>query len=80
MAKVVVTGPSGHLGTCLLPKLIESGQQVRAVCFGPTPSLDGLNVERVTGDVRDPDSLHRAFEGQDFLIHLESCPQTVFPL
>ena len=33
-------------------------------------SLDGLDIERVPGDVRDRESLRRAFEGADVVFHL----------
>lgn len=37
-----------------------------------TKPLDGLDVEIVRGDVRDPDSLDRAFAGADTVYHLAS--------
>jgi dihydroflavonol-4-reductase len=68
--KVVVTGPSGHVGTALVTELVKRGHQVRAVCFDEAHSLDGLDIERVEGDVLDRDSLRAAFEGQEWLFHL----------
>ena len=68
--RVVVTGPTGHIGRCLVGRLLDRGFRVRAVCFGDVTSLTGLDIERVPGDVRDLDSLRAAFEGQDVLAHL----------
>ncbi|MEM7535961.1 MAG: NAD-dependent epimerase/dehydratase family protein [Chloroflexota bacterium] len=67
---VVVTGASGHVGTCLVHKLLEVGHQVRVVNFEPAPHLDTLDIEEVTGDVRDIHSLRTAFVNQDVLLHL----------
>jgi dihydroflavonol-4-reductase len=47
------------------------GERVRALVRDPDPpSLRGLDVERVPGDVRDLPSLRRAFAGADVLYHL----------
>lgn len=68
--RLVVTGASGHLGACLTPRLVAKGFKVRAVCYGPAPILDALDVEQCQGDVRDIESLRKAFEGQEALIHM----------
>jgi len=60
--KALVLGATGFLGSNLVRTLLAHGQQVR-VLVRPTSStrtLDGLNVERVLGDLRDPDSLAHA--------------------
>ncbi len=66
----VVTGASGHLGNTIVRMLIEQGLPVRAALrrLDP-PSLDGLPVERVHGDLLDRASLERAFAGADRVIH-----------
>lgn len=68
--KAVVTGPTGHVGTALVVELVNQGHQVRAVCYDDARSLDGLDIERVEGNVLDRESLRAAFEGQDWLFHL----------
>jgi dihydroflavonol-4-reductase len=67
---IAVTGPTGHVGPCLIPELLEHGHRVRAVVYGDASVLDGLDVEKVPGDVRDLDSMRAAFAGQDIVIHL----------
>lgn len=49
--------------------LSENGHQVRALCR-PGSHLRELDVERVTGDLRDPSSLTRAVDGCQFLFHV----------
>lgn len=67
---VVITGGSGHIGACLIPRMLAKGWRVRALRHGPSPILDGPGVEARDGDVRDLDSLRAAFEGQEVLIHM----------
>ncbi len=64
-----ITGASGHVGGVLARALLERGHRVRALVRGTAPSLDGLDIERVPGDVRDPASLARAFAGVDVVAH-----------
>lgn len=68
--KVVVTGATGHVGANLVRKLLERGDQVRVLVRQDTRAIDGLDVERVAGDVLDPASLERAFEGAERVYHL----------
>lgn len=67
---VVVTGASGHIGANLVRALLERGDAVRAVVHRDSLSLQGLNVELVGGDVCDPVSLRRCFDGADTVYHL----------
>lgn len=67
---VAVTGAYGLVGTNLVRSLIDLGAKVRAVDIARGPSLDGLDVEYQKADVLDPESLSRAFEGVEVVIHL----------
>jgi len=67
---VVVTGASGHVGANLIRALLAAGRPVRAMIHRERLGLDGLDIELVNGDVRDPDSLRRAFDGAELIIHL----------
>lgn len=49
--------------------LTEQGQRVRALCR-PTSEIRELDVERITGDLRDAASLSRAVEGCDRVYHV----------
>jgi dihydroflavonol-4-reductase len=71
MAVVVVTGASGHVGASFVRALVARGDRVRALLRTPDPeSLRGVDVERVVGDVRDRESLLRAFAGAEIVVHL----------
>jgi len=68
---IVITGATGHLGNVLVRKLVNMNKKVRVLILPgeDIASLEGLEVEKVEGDVRVPDSLRRAFEGADIVYH-----------
>ena len=68
---IVITGATGHLGNVLVRKLVSMNKKVRALILPgeDIASLEGLEVEKVEGDVRVPDSLRKAFEGADIVYH-----------
>ncbi len=68
----LVTGATGHIGNVLIRKLLERGERVRALVWRgeDTSSLDGLDVERIEGDVLDPESLRLALRGVETVYHL----------
>lgn len=69
---VLVTGASGHLGSNLVRALLADGQAVRVLyqARADNRSLDGLDIEKVEGDLRDPESLRRAVAGVARVFHV----------
>lgn len=73
MPTALVTGGAGFIGSTLTRLLLERGYAVRVyddLSSGSRDHLTGLDVELVTGDVRDLDSLQRACAGADTMFHL----------
>jgi hopanoid-associated sugar epimerase len=70
--KTFVTGGSGHVGANLVRELLARGVAVKALVRPQSDNsgLDGLDLERVVGDLRDPDSLARGLKGCDRLYHV----------
>ena len=68
----LVTGGAGHLGNVLVRELLARGERVRVLVLPgeDTRSLEGIDVERVEGNILDRDSLSRAMEGVDVVFHL----------
>jgi len=62
---VLVTGGSGHLGANLVRRLLDEGQAVRVLVRGDSDNraLDGLDVERAWGDLRDARATREAVRG-----------------
>src|SRR4030066_239919 len=67
---VAITGATGHIGANLVRALIDKGTPTRCLVHVNCRAIDGLNIEKVQGDIRDLDSLCRAFEGIDVVYHL----------
>jgi dihydroflavonol-4-reductase len=72
MAKVLVTGASGFIGSHLASALIARGDEVTCL-VQKTSQIEGLNrlgLRLVCGDVTQPESLAPAVAGQDIVYHL----------
>jgi dihydroflavonol-4-reductase len=65
----LVTGASGFLGWHVARVLTERGHRVRALCR-PASRIRELDVEPVTGDLCDPESLARAVAGCELVFHV----------
>jgi dihydroflavonol-4-reductase len=69
--KTLVTGGTGFVGRAVVEELLAAGREVRVLARNPDhPALAGLAVEVAPGDLRDPDSLHRALTGCTRLFHV----------
>ena len=77
---VLVTGADGFIGSHLTEELVKKGERVKAFCyynsFGSWGWLDTLppeiknEIEVFMGDIRDPNGVRTAMEGQDVVYHL----------
>jgi 2-alkyl-3-oxoalkanoate reductase len=67
-----ITGATGFVGSHLVRAASTAGWTVRALVrrTSDTSELDQLGVERVVGDLDDPDALQSAFAGADVVYHL----------
>jgi len=69
MKPALVTGASGFLGWHVARVLLKRGYAVRAL-LRPGSEISGLDVEPVSGDLRDPQSLARAVAGCGLVFHV----------
>jgi len=69
MKPTLVTGASGFLGWHVTRLLVERGHRVRAL-VRPASKIRELDVEQVTGDLRDACSLERAVAGCGMVFHV----------
>jgi len=76
MAKILVTGGAGYIGSILVPELLRAGHEVTVIdnfMYGQAPLLDVCNFETlklVRGDARDEELLKKHIAGKDFIIPL----------
>ena len=68
----LVTGATGHIGNVLVRQLLERGERVRALILPgeDTTPIEGLEVEKVEGDVLDFPAVQAALRGVDHVFHL----------
>ncbi|MCA9420860.1 MAG: NAD-dependent epimerase/dehydratase family protein, partial [Nitrospira sp.] len=69
--KSLVIGGTGQLGANVVRALLERGDQVRVLhrSTSNTFSIDGLDIERVVGDLNDGEALRLGCEGMDVVYH-----------
>jgi uncharacterized protein len=65
--KVLVFGASGVIGRAITSELLERGHTVTAASRSGAP-VEGLVVQTVTGDARDPGAVARLAAGQDAVV------------
>lgn len=69
MAKCVMTGATGHVGYALLLELLANGDDTTILIRKDIDIFDGLDCKKVFGDVTNPESLEKAFEGAEVVYH-----------
>ncbi len=83
--RVLVTGGAGFIGSHLVRRLVEEGDDVRVLDDLSTGKRENLlevadSVELVEGDLRDPSALGRAVAGCECVFHeaaLPSVPRSI---
>jgi UDP-glucose 4-epimerase len=73
MARVLVTGGAGFIGSNLVRGLLERGDEVRVLdnfSTGNRANLEGLDVEIVEGELRSYERVHNAVRTTEVVYHL----------
>ena len=78
-APVFLTGAAGHVGANLMHRLLEDGVRVRVLLReeDDNGALEGLDVERVFGDIRDLDAMRRSIAGCQGVYHVAAKISTI---
>lgn len=79
MAKYLVTGAAGFIGSSLVRALLERGEEVRGVDNFSTGRRENLSavlqqIDFREADILDLDAMHNACEGVDYVLHQAAIP------
>ncbi len=76
---VFVTGAAGHVGANLVRRLLDDGVRVRVLLRRGenNESVEGLDVERVYGDIRDLNATREALAGCHGVYHTAAMVSTI---
>src|SRR5262249_42614365 len=69
LLKVLVTGGNGFIGSHLAEKLTEQGDTVSLLDLRFNSNSEGLQCDRIRGDVRDYPTVRDAIDGKDAIFH-----------
>ncbi len=77
MAKILITGGAGFIGSNLTDTLIEKGHEVFVIDNLSTGKKENINPKAkfFNLDLRDFEKIKPAFEGVDFVFHLAALPR-----
>src|SRR4051812_48754639 len=73
MAKVLVTGGAGFIGSNLVRALLDRGDEVRVLdnfSTGNRGNLEDVDVDIVEGELRSYERVHNAVRGTEIVFHL----------
>lgn len=85
MARYLVTGGAGFIGSNIVEELVRRKQRVRVLDNFITGKIENIKpfmgrIELIKGDIRDRKTLKRALKGVDYVLHqaaLRSVPKSV---
>ncbi|HII00741.1 TPA: SDR family NAD(P)-dependent oxidoreductase [Methanosarcinaceae archaeon] len=79
--KILVTGGAGFIGSHLVDRLVEDGNEVVVLDNFSSGSMDFIeqhlkkpNFELINGDILDTEQLERTLSGIDFVFHVAANP------
>lgn len=73
-AKVLVTGGGGFLGSAIVKRLVDRGDEVRSLARNKYDGLAELGVDQIQGDISDAAIVAQACEGRDIVFHVAAKP------
>jgi UDP-glucose 4-epimerase len=79
MARYLVTGGAGFIGSHIVEELLKRGEKVRIIDNLSTGKIDNIKdflseVEFLEGDLKDINKVREAVEGVDYVLHQAAIP------
>ena len=72
--KVLVTGGGGFLGSAIVRRLIERGDQVCSLARNHYRELEQLGVDQIQGDISNSETVAKACRNRDIVYHVAAKP------
>jgi len=69
---ISITGGGGHLGFCLIDKLLQKGFFVKALYYSYLPNIIHSNLTWVNGNITNAESINNLIENCSTIIHCAS--------
>ncbi|MBQ9507379.1 MAG: NAD-dependent epimerase/dehydratase family protein [Clostridia bacterium] len=66
----VITGGTGYVGLALVKYLVGRGEKVRLLLLDDHPCLEGIDCEKLYGNICNPDDLEKAFADAETVYHI----------
>ena len=78
--RVFVTGASGHIGSAVVPELIQAGHEVTGLARSDTSAaaVQAMGADVRRGELSDPAGLREAAADADAVVHLAFDHETMF--
>nr|HID58844.1 NAD-dependent epimerase/dehydratase family protein [Desulfobacterales bacterium] len=74
MKKVLVTGGGGFLGSYIVERLIQRGDEVTILGRNRYPELERLGARTFQADIRDKAAVQKACQGMEIVFHVAAMP------
>lgn len=68
--RILITGGTGNLGVGVYKTFLKDGFKVRLLCHRKKAGSLGSDLEIVWGDITQPDSVKKAVDGVDAVVHM----------
>jgi nucleoside-diphosphate-sugar epimerase len=76
--KVLVTGGNGFIGSHLAEELVTRNALVSLLDLQFSANTEGINCDKIVGDVRDYDEVWKAVRGKDIVFHLGAVSRVIW--
>ncbi|MCR5485660.1 MAG: NAD-dependent epimerase/dehydratase family protein [Clostridiales bacterium] len=66
----VITGGTGYVGLALVKHLVSQGENIRLFLLEDHPCLDGIECEKIFGNICNAEDVDKCFKGAETVYHI----------